>query len=281
VLDAVVDLLACPACAGPLQLDAGVLRCPAGHAFDVARQGYVSLLASGAEVGAGDTAGMVEARAAFLSAGHFAPIVHGLVARARGAALASEPAIVELGAGPSTYLAAVVDALSGARGVALDLSKAAGRRAARVHPRVGAVVADGRLALPLRSAAFDLALVLFAPRNGPELRRILRPGGLLLVATPTDRHLHEIVASLQLLTVDPDKARRLDDQLGPHFELLDQTDREFALALPPADLERLVLMGPSAFHTDPAALRDRIAALPSPTAVTASVTIAAYRPRAG
>jgi hypothetical protein len=39
-------------------------------------------------------------------------------------------------------------------------------------------------------------------------------------------------------------------------------------------------MGPNAFHADPAALRDRIAALPAPTPVTASVTVAAYRPRA-
>ena len=102
-----------------------------------------------------------------------------------------------------------------------------------------------------------------------------------MVVTPTDRHLREIVAPLQLLAVAPTKSRRLDDQLGPHFDLADHASTEFALALPPADLERLVLMGPNAFHTDPTALRDRIAALPSPAPVTASVTIAADRPRAG
>ena len=63
----VVDLLACPTCAGELQLGPGALRCPRGHSFDVARQGYVSLLAAGAEVGAGDTPQMVDARAAFLA----------------------------------------------------------------------------------------------------------------------------------------------------------------------------------------------------------------------
>jgi 23S rRNA (guanine745-N1)-methyltransferase len=278
VLDPVVDLLACPACAGRLQTSAGTLRCDRGHSFDVARQGYVSLLAAGAEVGAGDTAEMVDARARFLAAGHFAPLVAALADRAAAAAPAS-PVIADIGAGPGTYLAAVVDRLPGAHGVTLDLSRAAGKRAARVHPRVGAVVADGRLPLPLRSGAFDLALSVFAPRNAPELQRILRPQGTLLVVTPSDRHLNPMVARLQLLTVDPDKARRLDQQLGPHFEQIDQTPCEFPLSLPHAHLEQLVLMGPSAFHADPITLRARIAALPAPVAVTASVTITAYRPR--
>ena len=281
MIEPVVDLLACPTCGGELQPGPGALRCPRGHSFDVARQGYVSLLAPGAEVGAGDTPQMVEARAAFLAAGHFAPIVAALADRAAACrpAAAVAVAVADLGAGPGSYLAAVVDRVPGARGVALDLSRAAGRRAARVHPRVGAVVADGRLALPLRSGAFDLALNLFAPRNAPELRRILRLDGTLLVVTPTDRHLRELAGPLELLAVDPNKTQRLEEQLGPHFDPLGQTGCEFALSLSPADLERLVLMGPNAFHAAPAALRDRIAALPAPTAVTASVTVAAYRPR--
>lgn len=44
MLDAVTDLLACPQCERGLDLDDGVLLCEAGHSFDVARQGYVSLL---------------------------------------------------------------------------------------------------------------------------------------------------------------------------------------------------------------------------------------------
>ena len=46
----VADLLACPTCAArdlpdtPLTLDATTLRCERGHAYDVARQGYVNLL---------------------------------------------------------------------------------------------------------------------------------------------------------------------------------------------------------------------------------------------
>jgi len=67
-----------PAAAGP---PSGRRRCPAGrcgpcgtgHAFDVARQGHVHL-APGNRRLAGDTAEMVAARAAFLDAGHYAPV---------------------------------------------------------------------------------------------------------------------------------------------------------------------------------------------------------------
>ena len=278
MLEAVVDLLACPTCAGDLQLTGAALRCVAGHSHDVARHGYVSLLAPGAEIGAGDTAAMIEARVAFLASGHYAPLLDALVQRAV-AVLPPRPAIIEVGAGPGAYLAAVVDRVPGARGVALDLSRFAARRAARVRPRVGAVVADGRLPLPVRTGVVDLALSVFAPRNSSELRRVLRPGGTLQVVTPTERHLMEIVGPLGLLTVDTRKQERLEGQLGGLFALADQRECEFVARLAPVDVERLVLMGPSAFHTDPGGLAAGIAALRSPVPVTVSVTISTYRPR--
>ncbi|WP_433533377.1 putative RNA methyltransferase [Micromonospora sp. CA-263727] len=70
----VVDRLRCPVCGEPLAevtADAArSLRCPRRHSFDIARQGYVNLLAGRAPHG-GDTAEMVAARADFLAAGHY------------------------------------------------------------------------------------------------------------------------------------------------------------------------------------------------------------------
>ncbi|MGH3409425.1 MAG: putative RNA methyltransferase, partial [Streptosporangiaceae bacterium] len=74
MLDDVIGWLRCPACGAALARAAGTpgrtLRCRNGHAFDVARQGYVSLLASGLTP-VGDTAAMVQARIDFLAAGHY------------------------------------------------------------------------------------------------------------------------------------------------------------------------------------------------------------------
>jgi 23S rRNA (guanine745-N1)-methyltransferase len=50
--------------------------------------------------------------------------------------------VVDVGAGTGHHLAAVLDALTAHHGVALDVAKAAARRAARAHPRAAAVVCD-------------------------------------------------------------------------------------------------------------------------------------------
>ncbi len=66
-------LLRCPLCRGGLSATPGdSLRCPVGHSFDVARQGYVNLLPGDARPGTADTAEMVAARESFLASGHFA-----------------------------------------------------------------------------------------------------------------------------------------------------------------------------------------------------------------
>ncbi len=68
----VIGLLRCPHCGDGLSQAGAALRCARGHSFDVARQGYVNLLPGDAHTGTADSAAMVGARDAFLSAGHFA-----------------------------------------------------------------------------------------------------------------------------------------------------------------------------------------------------------------
>src|SRR5688572_20694208 len=118
--------------------------------------------------------------------------------------------ILDLGAGTGWYLARVLERLPGRQGLALDLSKHALRRAARAHPRIGAVACDAWAPLPLRDGVAALVLSVFAPRDGAEIARVLRPGGALVVVTPTDRHLEPLVSKLGLLTVDERKEERID-----------------------------------------------------------------------
>ena len=278
MLQDVVEYLACPHCGLGLapDPDGGALRCPSRHSFDIARQGYASLLPGDAHTGTGDTAAMVAAREAFLGAGHYAPIAAALAADALAAAPAGDRCVVDLGAGTGHYLAAVLDALPEAHGIALDISKFALRRAARAHPRAGAVVCDAWRPLPLRDGVADLVLNVFAPRNGPEIRRVLRPGGTLLVVSPTPRHLAELVGALGLLGVDDRKPERLAATLGPHLEPAGSSEHTFPLLLDHAAVRTVVGMGPSAWHTDQDALAERIAALPDPVPVTASVTLSRF-----
>ena len=177
VLADVSGLLQCPVCSSGLALGDGAVRCGAGHSFDVARQGYVNLVP-----GNGDSAEMVEAREAFLGAGHFRPLTGALVAEAMNVEAAG--AVVDVGAGTGHHLAYVLATPPERPGVALDTSTAALRRAARIHPRAAAVGADAWKPLPLRDGIAAIVLSVFAPRNPDELARILAPGGALLAVTP-------------------------------------------------------------------------------------------------
>ncbi|GHF24746.1 ubiquinone biosynthesis protein [Streptomyces mashuensis] len=278
MLNSVVRYLSCPHCGGPLEADGRTLRCPAGHGFDVARQGYVSLLARQAGANA-DTKEMVEARAAFLGAGHYAPLAAALARLARTVTDPGVPGCVaDVGGGTGYYQAHVMDELPGRDGVLLDLSKFAARRAAKAHARIGAVVADAWRPLPLRDGSAALVLNTFAPRNGPELRRVLNPGGTLLVVTPRTDHLAELVGPLGLMRVDERKEERLAGQLAPHFAVTASERLTTAMVLDHEALGLLVGMGPNAHHQDGEDLRRRVARLPERCDVTLSVTLTAYRP---
>lgn len=274
MLDDIVRYLRCPACDGALATTPGALRCAVGHTHDIARGGYVNLLA-GRKAPSGDTADMVAARHRFLSGRWYAPIA-GAVAVA--AADAVPGVVVDAGAGTGYYLAAALDALPQHHGIALDSSKYALRRAARAHPRIGAAAVDVWRRLPIGSAGAAVVMCVFAPRNGAEFARVLRPDGVLLLVTPTPRHLREAVTDFGLLTVDERKPQRVTQQLTSHFSLVEENRCEATMRLPHADLYSLATMGPNAFHAAPEMLLRRIATVPEPYEVTMSVTVATYRP---
>jgi 23S rRNA (guanine745-N1)-methyltransferase len=289
----VVRLLLCPHCGSGFSLAERSLRCAAGHSFDVARQGYVNLLPGDSRPGVGDTAAMVGAREAFLEAGHFSGL-RDAVAEAAGraileagskppaAGLEPEPgsagSVIDVGAGTGYYFAGVLDRLPDRIGLALDLSKFALRRAARAHERMNAAACDTWRRLPVRDNCATLVLDVFAPRNPPEFRRIIEPEGRLLIVTPTNRHLTELIPLLGMLGVDARKQDRLDAKVSGDFALAAVTDYEESLTLTRIDAVTLAGMGPSAYHIPDEELKRRTAELKETTAVSVSVTISVYRP---
>jgi 23S rRNA (guanine745-N1)-methyltransferase len=272
----VVAALECPLCQEPLVASPGALRCATGHAFDVARSGYVSFLV-GRSPNVGDSPAMVAARAELLDAGHFDPL-SGALAAAAIAAAAPGGIAVEVGAGTARHLARVLDALPGRAGLAIDASAAAARRAARAHPRASAIAADARARLPLRSGVVGVALVAFAPRNGSELRRIHAGAGALVVATPLPHHLAELRAAFDLVRVDPLKERRLEAALSPSFARASSENVSWEMALAPGECAALVRMGPSAHHLGEAEIDGRAAALPPRVGVTGACRVETWLP---
>lgn len=270
MLAAAVALLRCPRCGERLALDAGTLRCRARHSFDVARQGYVNLLVGRGGPG-GDPAAMLDRRDAVLSAGLFAPLTSALVELAGQSP--TEGAVVEVGAGTAHHLAAVLDAMPGRVGVALDTSTAALRRAARAHPRVAAVGADAWSPWPLADACAAVVLAVFAPRDAGQVTRVLAPGGRLLVTSPAPDHLQGLTGPVGLLGVAQGKAGRLATDFEGHLVTAGERHVRWTMSLDRAQAAALALMGPSGFHLDVPDVETAVATLAEPVEVVGSVLV--------
>nr|WP_290049950.1 rRNA (guanine-N1)-methyltransferase [Amycolatopsis sp. MEP2-6] len=230
----------------------------------------MNLLHARIPAGTADTAEMVAARADFLASGAYG----GLADELARACAEADDLVIDAGAGTGHYLARVLDA-SGAFGLALDVSAVALKRAARAHPRLGAAVWNLWEPWPVGDEVASVVLNVFAPRNGPEFHRVLRPGGLLVVAAPAPDHLREL--GDLVLAVDERKDERLDGTLGEFFARTGRTEVRQEVELSPVQVRQVVGMGPAAFHLDRGDRRARLDALSEPQVVTTSFTVSTYR----
>lgn len=275
-IDVVLDLLRCPHCRGSFTRTGSGVRCGNGHAYDLARQGYLNLLSHSPPRHA-DSAAMVEARDRFLGTGAYAGVSAAVTSMIIGDG-GSVDALLDVGAGPGYYLSQVLERV-GRRGLALDISPYAARRAARAHPRIGAVVADAWGPLPVADAAVEVVLSVFAPRQPAEFARVVAPDGLVIIVSPLEDHLVELRDPLGLLEVEPGKQDRIASTMTTHFSAVDEVVVRDRLTLSSRAVLDLVSMGPNAFH-QAVDLGDRVATLGPSVAVTVAVSVRAWRRRA-
>ncbi|MFC7527965.1 putative RNA methyltransferase [Actinoplanes sp. GCM10030250] len=280
MIDGAIPYLRCPVCRESLTREGRALRCARRHSFDMAKQGYADLSA-GRLSHTGDSAQMIADRADFLGAGHYDFIATALTKHPAGSPVDADAGrsaldgglVLDAGTGTGDYLSRFLDASPDATGLGLDVSKPALRRAARAHPRAAAVLADLWRPFPIADDSAAVILNVFAPRNGPEFHRVLRPDGVLLVVTPAADHLTELVTGFGLIHVDPAKADRVADSLGDRFQSVASSTHRHEMRLTAAEVRTLIGMTPSARHVP-------VDALPtSELTVTAAVTLTAYRPR--
>lgn len=276
--------LRCPNCFRDLsQVGELVLGCDSRHRFDVSRHGTTTLLPPRAPHTIGDSREMLDARAQLLDSGVFAPISDAIgVAYGEVGADAGRSRIVDLGCGTGYYSARLADAIPGSRFLAADRSPIAVRMAARAVPRSTGVVLDLWRPLPIRDAAADLIINVFAPRNPAEFARVLRHDGLLVVVVPTARHLAELRASGALLDVPAGKDAQVREVLGAAGLVQVGAERlEYRATVDSTQRDALIGMGPSAHHRS---TPDRVAsngsgALRSRLHLTVSVDVLSFRHR--
>ena len=107
-----MSIFCCPICGGPLERGPSAYSCPAGHSFDLAREGYVHLLPANRMHSKmpGDDKGMAAARWAFLSKDYYAPLRDALCSIAL-ANTGPAPSVLDTGCGEGYYTAQVLHTL--------------------------------------------------------------------------------------------------------------------------------------------------------------------------
>ena len=195
--------LICPLCRGALVSVEKSYRCPAGHAFDCAKEGYLSLLHGRQKgEGRGDSREMMLARDRVHRAGVFDPLCAALAALPLEQPIHS---ILDLGCGEGFFLGQMIRAHGIATSYGLDLSVDAVKLAARTLKQSLVLRADLLQPLPFADGSLHLVQSIFAPRPLAEIKRVLQPGGYALFVYPQGDHWQELRAYLPLAKIGEEK----------------------------------------------------------------------------
>jgi 23S rRNA (guanine745-N1)-methyltransferase len=235
----------CPLCSSSLQLhlSAKSYTCQNNHHFDLAKEGYLNLLpvqfkSSGEP---GDNKQMILARREFLEAAYYEPM-----AKAVAMIINAHPPkhLLDLGCGEGYYNRKIeADSSSTIMLHGVDIAKFAVAAAAKKQPSARFIVASANR-LPYADEYFDFVLRVFAPSNNGELKRVLKPSGLLLTVTPGPRHLWQLK---QFIYAEV-KEHALESELPKGFERIDMQRISYKIAPNPQQRIALLQMTPFAWR---------------------------------
>lgn len=239
-------VFACPVCGQPLPPAPGSFVCANGHVFDVAREGYVNLLLAqhrhSKDPGYGKE--MIVGRRDFFDAGHYAPLADG-IADIITAALSAGPdrVVVDAGCGEGYYLRRLRPRIGpDVTLCGMDISKHGIRVAARRDPD-GLYAVAGTYRMPVLDNRVNVLLAHFSPVSAEDFRRVVKPGGTVLVGGPGEGHLFNFKELLYDTAATHEPVATLAQENG--FELIDTHVIRYPLALRgPGQAANLLLMTP-------------------------------------
>ncbi len=252
----------CPKCKNPLTVTVGgAAKCPLGHSYDRAREGYYNLLLSSARGVHGDNREMVTARRAFLDTGAYLPLAE-RVAELACLHTPSGGVLLDCGCGEGYYThmisAKAADVNKTLHIHGFDISKEAVRLTAKRDRALTLAVASS-YDIPLADGSVDTAVNVFSPLALEETRRVLRSGGSFVMAIPAERHLF----GLKSVLYDTPYLNTVESDELPDFELVSRERIAYTLTLDTQEkIHSLFMMTPYAYRTSQEG-RERLAALTS------------------
>jgi 23S rRNA (guanine745-N1)-methyltransferase len=250
-------ILACPVCEHPLNRHDATFACDNGHVFDVAREGYVNLLLAQHRHSKdpGYNREMITARRDFFDQGHYERLADEIAAVIGGYLPPDGPAVVlDAGCGEGYYLRRLRRYLAGTGQAdntllcGLDISKHGIRVAARRDPE-GLYAVGGTFHMPVLPDSTDVLLTHFSPVSAADFRRVVRPGGIVLVGGPGEDHLFSFKELLYDAPVRFEPSGSLTEDDG--FELITVHQIRYKLELRgPGQVANLLAMTPFYWTAD-------------------------------
>lgn len=265
-----MDLI-CPICGQLLSRTNTQYRCAHNHSFDIARQGYVNLLAvqQKKSLHPGDTREQVLSRRRFLDAGFYAPIADALCTAAKE--LHASGPIVDIGCGEGYYSARLASELD-AELLGLDISKEAVRCAAGRYKDALWLCATASH-LPIPDGSVGTLTSLFALTMEEEFHRVLSPSGFYFQVLAAQDHL----LGLKSIIYPELKLREKDSvPMLTGFELVKSIPIRFTFTVEGEQVQNLLSMTPHVYRISREGAQ-RLAQTPSLTD-TASCMLNIYRP---
>ena len=246
-----MSILICPVCGEKLAKTERSLMCGKRHSFDMAKSGYVNLLLS-KHIGKtvhGDNKLMVRARREFLEKGYYAPLKNELCDMVEKHF--DGGVILDAGCGEGYYTAAISDRLNSADVAAemfgIDISKIAVEFASKRGKDIFFAAASV-FHIPVLDSSCDLLVTMFAPYCGDEYLRVLKKGGVMVMAIPSEEHLWQLK---QAIYDTPYK-----NQVKPYdldgFALIDKARITYDMEVgSQQDVQSLFSMTPYFYRTSP------------------------------
>ncbi len=223
-----------------------VLSCSNNHQYDRARQGYVNLLLANQKKSQdpGDTSEMVEARRAFLSAGHYRFLFEAIETSIRKYNSSECFRLLDLGCGDGSYLHWLSGVFPEAKLWGSDISKNAIKRAATYVKNAELSVASN-FHLPFVASSLDFILSVFSPVDSKELQKVLRPKGIFIRVLPGEAHFKELKEVIYSVATPHEAPEPLN-----HGELVESLNVENKVTLSNASLAQLIGMTPLHWRGD-------------------------------
>ena len=232
----------CPICEQALMLEDKTWFCAANHRFDKAKEGYVNLLPVQKKKSndPGDNKEMMFARREFLNKGYYQELSDN-VNQMAAAHLTDAAYGLDIGCGEGYYsnrLAKVLGSHFSLFG--LDISKSALKYAAKRYPQIAFSVASA-FDMPYADDSFDFMLRIYAPSLDSELKRVIKPGGILITVCAGPRHHFALKELIYDTPVEHTQAastiegfeRIADKRLETTLRLSDEADIRHFLQMTP------------------------------------------------